>query len=126
MQDITPLILEGKKTIDSYGESGFTISKEKFNSSVVVFPDEVLLWNVESFDGLDESSFAKILSKSDDIDLLLLGVGKEFKFLDSKLVKMLNKVGISVESMDTGAACRTYNVLLSEGRKVAAALISLQ
>lgn len=125
MADITPLIPKGRKVIESYGDGGFTISEEKYNGSVIVFAGEVVEWNVKTFKELSLASLSTIQKRKDDIEILLIGCGNVAEFLDEEILEGLKKSSIVADVMDTGAACRTYNVLLSEERKVAATLIAV-
>lgn len=125
MVDITPLIPKGKKIIESYGNGGFRISEEKFSGSVVVLPDEVFTLSKNNFSEIDSSDFSKIIENASKIEILLIGAGERIDFLPAEVERNLKDKNISVEYMDTGAACRTYNVLLSEERSVAAFLIAV-
>lgn len=111
--DVTPLISSKAKIIQSYGAEGFRISGEIFVKSVAVFPE-----TVESFSTLPE-----FLSSKPDIDVLVYGSSRGFDGLDFAGRKACKEQGIILEAMDLGAACRTYNVLMAEGRRVAAVLI---
>jgi len=124
MVDITPVIPEGKQVINSYGDGGFVVSSKKIKSSLIVLPDETIEWDVKDFADISESSFKELFNKN-DIEVLLLGCGDKQQFLPHELEAIFKKNKIVVDCMDTGAACRTYNVLLSEERKVAAALIAI-
>lgn len=122
--DITPLIDEHKKIIRSYSDQRFRINADIFEGNVVVFPDEVHEWHIDkSADSLSEDDFGLILSKADDIDVVFIGCGKSMAMLSPELRAAFSDRNIVVESMDTGAACRTYNVLMAEGRRVVAALM---
>ena len=125
MTDLTPLLPEGRQIIEAYGEGGFRISGAVYRGSVLVFPDRVQEWPVATFAALDEAAFAPLLAarQAGLVDLVLLGTGSEMRRLPRGLSEALRKSGLIVESMTTGAACRTYNVLLSEGRRVALALL---
>ena len=126
MHDITPKIPEGKKVIDAYGGGGFTVNEEKIKSSILILPDEVVEFNAENLEQIDSSNFlTHIEANISAIELILVGGGLATDFLDTNIEKFLRKNSVSVEYMDTGAACRTYNILLSEERKVAALLIKV-
>jgi uncharacterized protein len=86
-----------------------------------VLPDRILDWSVESFDKLRAEDFA--LFESLGVDIVLLGTGRRQRFPHPRLTAALAKGGIGVEVMDLQAACRTYNILVAEERKVAAALL---
>lgn len=118
--DITPLIRADRKVIQNYKGGKFVISAEEFLTPVIVLNDLALVWAVDNFSRLTTESFALLLGH--DVEILLLGGGRQAQFLSLPLRQHLRNEGIVVEIMDTGAACRTYNVLMAEGRKVAAAL----
>ena len=123
--DITPIISEEKKRISSYGGGKFTINQDDvYHTSVFVLPNKVVSWDINSInDDAIIESFSKIKEYLEDIDLLLLGGGKSFVPASAEVIKFFKEYNITVEPMDTGAACRTYNVLMPEGRNVAAALV---
>lgn len=122
--DVTPLIPEGRQIIQGYGAHGFKVSGHVYEGAVLVFPETTRAWTeAGAFDSLSEQSFADLVSVADDLDVVLLGTGAKSEFFPPKLRKTLKDKGLSVEAMDSGAACRTYNVLMAEGRRVAAALL---
>jgi uncharacterized protein len=117
--DVTPLVPAGRKLITAYGDGGFRISGERYAGSVLVFPEQVLAWDAElSADSLLPVAMAKA-------EILLIGCGRSMAFVEPELRAALRKAGVVIDAMDTGAAVRTYNVLLAEGRKVAAALTAV-
>jgi uncharacterized protein len=123
--DITPLIPAGRQIIESYGDGRFRVSGTAYASSILVFPDRTLPWAAAgaadiSLDNLDAVAQA---AAAGTVDVLLIGCGPRMTLIPSELRRTLRAAGIVIEPMDTGAACRTYNVLMSEGRRVAAALI---
>lgn len=122
--DITPLLTESRQVIQGYGAGGFKIAGQEYAGSVLVFPDETHQWHIKSFAELGPEDFQIVMSRAAEINLLLIGCGKNQEFFPPALRKALSQHGIVVDSMDTGAACRTFNVLLSEERRVAAALIA--
>ena len=121
--DITPLVRQGAQVIQSYAGGRFRISGTLYEGAVIVFPDHTMSWSFsDSVADLKIEDF-DLLSQSEGIDVVLLGTGKNFQFIVPDLRKTLKERGLSVDAMDTGAACRTYNVLLAEGRRVAAMLL---
>ena len=121
--DVTPLIPQGRQIIEAYGEGGFRISGQRVEGSVIVFTDKVVAWVGDlSANSLLEVSAA---GKAGSVELLLVGTGAHMTQIDRTLRQALRAAGVVVEPMDTGAACRTYNVLMAEGRRVAAALIAV-
>lgn len=123
--DITPAIPEGKQVIDSYGPGRFQVTRMLYESSVLVLPDLTLPWAVTSFEEIDFESLGPAVARAGDIEVLLIGTGARMQPLPSVLRNELRAAGLAVDFMETGAACRTYNVLLTEERRVAAALIAL-
>ncbi|MBL28831.1 MAG: hypothetical protein CMM50_14915 [Rhodospirillaceae bacterium] len=124
--DISPLIPGDRQVIESYGGGGFKISGERFDGSVVIFPERVVAWSVAAAGDVTPEMMAIMAgAEAPAVDLLLFGSGKGFARLPEPAVRAVRGAGIIVETMDTGAACRTYNVLMAEGRRVAAALIAV-
>ncbi len=124
--DVTPLIRSDQQVIQSYAGGVFKVSGKVYNEAIVVMPDETSLWDVdgaESVESLDIKHFEPLIKKSRAIDVVLLGSGAHMAFLPRNLKNALKETGISVDIMDTGAACRTYNVLMAEGRRVACVLL---
>ena len=125
--DVTPLIPQGKQIIDAYGEGGFRVSGRRIEGSVIVFPDKVANWTVGEIGALSLSSLEAIgaAGRAGTVELLLIGTGPRMTRIDGGVRQALRADGVVIEAMDTGAACRTYNVLMAEGRRVAAALIAV-
>ena len=116
------------QVVERYGSGMFRISGQTYTSSVLVFPEQTVEWPVASFADVDECAFAHILegaAQSGGIELLLLGCGPRMELVTLGLRTPLRTAGIVIEPMDTGAAARTFNLLLSEDRQVAAALLAL-
>ena len=126
MADITPDIPEGRQLIQGYGNGGFRIAGERHEGSVIVLPNRTLSWNVGLYEDLSPESLAAIHEASTNIEVLLIGCGARMAMPSVVLKESLRAYGIVPETMDTGAACRTFNVLLSEDRAVAAALIAVE
>ena len=126
--DVTPLIPQGKQVIDAYGDGGFRVSGTRVEGSVIVFPDRLFVWSAAALAEVTAATLdaVKTAGMAGQVDLLLLGTGSRMAQIDRGLRQDLRVAGVVIEVMDTGAACRTYNVLLAEGRKVAAALIAVQ
>jgi uncharacterized protein len=122
---ITPAAPAGRQLIQSYHPGGFRIAGVGHEGSVLVLPERTLAWPVRAPDEVTAASLAPIVATAPAIGLLILGVGPRFLLVPAELRQALKGHGIALEAMDTGAACRTYNVLLAEERHVAAALIAL-
>ncbi len=121
--DITPAIPEGRQLIESYGGGGFRIGGEPYTGAVLVFPDKTLPWSITAADDAPISRLPQVTQSVPPTELLLIGLGNRPQGISPELRQALGVAGVVVEEMDTGAACRTFNVLLAEGRRVAAALI---
>ncbi|MFZ3321080.1 MAG: Mth938-like domain-containing protein [Usitatibacter sp.] len=112
----------GRNTFSGYGEGYVQVGAKRHAASLVVSGDRVIEdWPAASIDALSADHFAAIIELAPEI--VLLGTGASFRFPEPALLAPLYKAGIGVEVMDTPAACRTYNILLGEGRNVVAALI---
>ena len=121
--DITPVIAKGKQVLTGYGAGAFKVNNESISGSLLLLPDRTLPWDVsESF---TTESLRALYPELQNIDILLIGSGKNMAFLPPDIRAELKAKHIAVDIMSTGAACRTYNVLLSEERRVAAALIAV-
>ncbi|MFV3130035.1 Mth938-like domain-containing protein [Niveispirillum sp. KHB5.9] len=123
MVDITPIIPADRQVIDTYSPGHFRVSNVLHAGAVIVFPDHTVAWDVPGFTGLTANHFAAVLAATPKPEVLLLGSGARMQLLPSALRKALREQGVVVDVMDSPAACRTYNVLLAEGRLVAAALL---
>ncbi len=123
--DITPLIPAGRGLIQAYGEGGFRIAGARVAGSVLVFLDRVASWPVERFAEVTLASLEEVLAETPKVELLLVGCGQRPLPAPPSLSEGLRGAGVAAEFMDTGAACRTFNVLLAEERRVAAALIAV-
>ena len=120
--DVTPLIPADRQVIDSYGPQGFHVSGAGYGGAILVFPDATMSWGVSGLDDVTPESLRPVIEHG-GIELLLLGCGRRMQPVPPGLRQALRQSGIVLEVMDTGAACRTYNVLLAEERRVAAALL---
>lgn len=121
--DVTPLIPAGRQFVQAYGDGGFRISGQRYEGGVLILPERTVPWPVGAVAELSTDSLALLQSDDVNVELLLIGCGKGMAFIDPALRASVRAWGIVIDAMDTGAACRTYNVLLSEERRVAAALL---
>ena len=108
-------------TITGYGEDYVLVNSERHESSLIVMAEQLMPWDAAGFDSLSRESFLAL--KSLRVDILLLGTGPRQRFPHPRLTAPLAEAGIGLEVMDFQAACRTYNILVAEERKVAAALL---
>jgi uncharacterized protein len=122
---ITPAVPAGRQLIQGYHPGGFRIAGSAHEGSVLVLPERTFSWPVQAADQVTLESLAPIVAAAPAVELLILGLGSRFLPAPTALRQALKDRGIALEAMDTGAACRTYNLLLAEDRRVAAALIAL-
>ncbi|MGE6783089.1 Mth938-like domain-containing protein [Ensifer adhaerens] len=115
----------GRAPIDAYGNGGFRFADMSHRGSILMLPSGVYAWDVAEGDALDVDQFRKVLDEAQDIEVLLVGTGKDIRPLPAGLKTALRAVNISSDPMSTGAAVRTYNVMLAESRAVAVALIAV-
>ncbi|MEQ8448345.1 MAG: Mth938-like domain-containing protein [Nitratireductor sp.] len=115
----------GRAPIDAYGNGGFRFAEMSHRGSILCVPSGIHGWEPADPAALAEADFDRILAEAQDIELLLVGTGVELKPLPKAVREILRAAGLTVEPMSTGAAVRTYNVLLAEDRAVAAALVAV-
>jgi len=108
-------------TFTGYGEGYVMVNAERRETSVVVLPERVVAWPAKGFDALTLEDFSFVLELKPEI--VLLGTGGRQRFPHPRLTRALAQAGVGVEVMDVQAACRTYNILVAEERRVAAALL---
>jgi uncharacterized protein len=108
-------------TFSGYGDGFVMVNGQRHERSLVVTPEQLVPWSVTSFDALAEADFEVILGLNPEI--LLIGTGSKQRFPHPNLTRALAAKRIGVEAMDLQAACRTYNILMAEERRVAAALL---
>ena len=109
-------------TVTSYEADHIEVNAVKFEHSVIVMPEgDVDLWPISAFNDLTVANFEQIAAKKPE--LVIFGSGKTLRFPKPELLKPLIEAKIGFETMNTHAACRTYNILMGEGRNVLAALI---
>jgi uncharacterized protein len=111
----------GVNTITGYGEGYVMVNGERRSSSVVVMPDRIEQWQAGGFDTLTPDDFEFLQGLGAEI--VLLGTGARQRFPHPRLTAPFARTGVGLEVMDLQAACRTYNILVAEERKVAAALL---
>ena len=111
--------------IDAYGNSGFRFADMSHRGSLLALPSGMYAWSVTDASALGAGDFAAIGREDPRPELVLVGTGTQLLPLKSELRFVFSTFGASVEAMATGSAARTYNILLGEGRRVAAALIAV-
>jgi uncharacterized protein len=127
MAGISPSgFLPGQHPIDAYGEGGFKFGGMSHRGSLLALPSGVYAWDAATPADIDEASLARLFEEAPgSVEHLLIGTGLDLIPLRPALQNLLRAKGIVVEPMATGAAGRTYNILLGERRRVAAALIAV-
>ena len=125
MTDISPVVPQGRQVVESYGDGRFRISGAVWTGSVLLRPDAVLAWPVAEFRKITLQSLAPLTEGEDIPEILLIGCGNRAELMARALREAIRAQGMVADTMDTGAACRTYNVLMAEDRRVAAALIAV-
>lgn len=123
MQDITPATAQTAQLVQSYGPAGFRIAGVDYAGSVLITASLTTGIAATSVSELTEANFARLWTLEEPLEVLLIGTGKTHEMLDPSLRATLKARGIGVDAMATGAAARTFNVLLSEERRVAALLL---
>ena len=113
------------QSIEAYGNGGFLVSGERHQGSVLITARETRPWPLADIDSLTAESFAPLFEMADDFTILILGCGPAMALIGPEIRGALRDRGVVLEPMDSGAACRTYNVLQSEGRPVAAAILAV-
>ncbi|RWN51042.1 MAG: hypothetical protein E5Y65_26235 [Mesorhizobium sp.] len=116
----------GRAPIEAYGNGGFRFADMSHRGSLLCLPSGIYGWEPADPLALTGADFAKLLNEADQVEILLVGAGKDLRPLPAALRAALKTAGIAADPMSTGAAVRTYNVLLAENRAVAAALIAVE
>ncbi|MHA1536339.1 MAG: Mth938-like domain-containing protein [Alphaproteobacteria bacterium] len=112
--------------IESYGDGGFRVSGTAYKGSIVILPGRTEGWHVADISALTAQDLATVTGAQPPVEILLLGCGARTVEVPQSSRAKLKKHGIVVEPMSTGAACRTYNLLIAEGRQVAGAFVSVE
>ena len=123
--DITPLVPEDRQIVQSYGTGRFKVSRIEYQGSIIVLPGRTLSWHIAKHDDINIKNLVAALEEEPRIEILLIGCGQMMQLLPRELTDNCRQKGLAVDAMDTGAACRTYNILAAEGRRVAAGLVAL-
>lgn len=114
--------VEALNTVTAYGPGWIEINRQRHERAVLVMPEgEIAAWTVQSFEALVASDFEALLAR--EPELVLFGTGENQRFPHPRLTAALTSAGVGVDVMNTHAACRTYNILMMEGRRVLAALL---
>ena len=115
----------GRSPIDAYGNGGFRFADMSHRGSLLCIPSGIYGWDADEDSELDVALFSRVFDEAKDIEVLLVGTGTDIRPLPPVLKMRLRDAQIISDPMNTGAAVRTFNVMLSESRAVAAALIAV-
>jgi uncharacterized protein len=116
----------GRAPIDAYGNGGFRFADMSHRGSILCLPSGIYAWPPSSVADLGPDAFAPALAEKGALGLLLLGTGASQHMPAADVRRAFAEAGVTLEAMSTGAACRTYNVLLAEARPVGAALLAVE
>ena len=111
--------------IDAYGNGGFAFAEMSHRGSLLCLPDAIWAWPVAKPEEIDGASLERIFAAADGIDTLIVGTGTGVWLPPSELREALRAVKVVLDTMQTGPAVRTYNIMIGERRRVAAALIAV-
>ncbi|HCL65661.1 MAG TPA: hypothetical protein DIC56_12640 [Rhizobium sp.] len=115
----------GRAPIDAYGNGGFRFADMSHRGSLLLLPSGIYGWEMTEAEPLSVDCFQRVLDDAADIEVLLVGTGQQLRPIPAELKTALKARGIASDPMSTGAAVRTYNIMLAEQRAVAAALIAV-
>lgn len=119
--EISTVTPQGRQHIEKYHDAGFVISGRSWGGAILVLPDRVLDWSTNAAP-VDAPALEPARELLAEVDILIVGTGRRFVLVTADALRTVRSWGPVLEAMDTPAACRTYNLLLAEGRRVAAAL----
>jgi uncharacterized protein len=111
--------------IDAYGNGGFAFAEMSHRGSLLCLPDAIWAWPVTRPEDIDKTSLERVFAAANDIDTLIIGTGTGVWLPPSDLLQALRAVRVVLDAMQTGPAIRTYNIMVGERRRVAAALIAV-
>ena len=115
----------GRAPIDAYGDGGFRFAGMSHRGSLICLPSGIHGWEPADPSNLSVGDFERLMAQAEAVEILLVGMGTELRPLPKPLREAFRNARIAADPMSTGAAVRTFNVLLAEERAVAAALIAV-
>lgn len=122
---ITDRTASGRQVIEGYGDGAFRVSGTLHQGSVLVFADRTLAWPISEVSEVSAEALQPVDQAEPPVEVLLIGCGAKAAMVPKALREALRAKGVVIEAMDTGAACRTFNLLMAEERRAAAALIAV-
>ncbi|MEM1376510.1 MAG: MTH938/NDUFAF3 family protein [Pseudomonadota bacterium] len=123
--EMRPAHFPGRASIDAYGNGGFRFADMSHQGSLLMLPSGIYGWATTTFADASMDTLQEVVADAAEIEVLLFGCGNDLLPVPKALKEALAEHGIRTEPMSTGAAVRTYNVLMAEDRQVAAALIAV-
>jgi len=111
--------------IDAYGKGGFAFAGMSHRGSLLCLPDAIWAWEVTRPEQIDKSSLARVFAVANSIDTLIVGTATEIWIAPADLRSALRALHVTLDTMQTGPAIRTYNIMMGERRRVAAALVAV-
>ena len=117
--------LPGRHPLEGYGSGGFRFGGMSHRGSLLALPSGIHAWSVTTADDITEATLGAVLAEAGALDMLLLGTGERLVVPPEPLRWRFREVGVRLDPMATQAAAQTYNILLAEGRRVAAALVAV-
>lgn len=115
----------GRALIDAYGRGGFRFAEMSHVGSILCVPSGIYGWAPVRAEDIDADALARVVEERAEIDVFLLGVGAEPRPAPAQAARVLAAAGVRFDAMTTGAAVRTFNVMVSEERRVAAGLLAV-
>ena len=125
MMKVTTAAPAERQLIQAYGDGGFRVSGITYKGSIIILPRMAMKWIVQSYECVTSTNLEPLSTTNSSIELLLIGCGASMQPPRAEIRNYLKELNITPEWMDTGAACRTFNVLVIEDRAVGAALIAV-
>jgi uncharacterized protein len=123
--EINPLRAGDRLTVDGYGAGTFKVAGGEVSGSMLIRADRFDPWPVADATGIDRPGAEALLALAGEVDVLVIGTGEKAVMIAPELRRELREAGLGVEVMATPAACRTYNLLIAEGRRAAAAVVAM-
>jgi uncharacterized protein len=111
--------------IEAYGNGGFAFAEMSHRGSLLCLPDAIWAWPVTKPDDIDRASLDRVFAAANGIDTLIIGTGAAVWLPPAELREALRRIKVVLDAMQTGPAIRTYNIMIGERRRVAAALIAV-
>ena len=125
MMQLQDIEFSGQNLIEAYGDNGFRLTGGRVEGSILLLPDSVTSLQADLLSDLTLAHFEPVFTADPTIEIMILGTGKKQTFPPIEFRKHFIENNIALEVMDTGAACRTYNILASEDRPVAAGILAV-